>query len=271
MDLFVREWFVDQAKGAIVLVHGMAEHSGRYEHVADVLNREGYSVLSGDLPGWGQSPGLKGHIYSFDEYISAVGTWVSLARAHMPEGHPIFILGHSLGGLVATRFVQEYADQQSLAGLILSSPCLQLKIEVPAWKEQLAQLLDKIMPTLRLSNEISPEQVTRDAKQRKLYAEDPLNYKKVSVRLFKEMHAAMRKAWEKTMLIKLPVLVMQAADDLLIDPAAVERFVGQLPSPDKQFQSFPHLYHEIFNEPEKEIVMSHLLKWLQAREQKTSD
>ncbi|MGC5325548.1 lysophospholipase [Brevibacillus sp. SYSU BS000544] len=262
MELFYRDWIVDDARGTVLLIHGTAEHSGRYEHVAEYLIGRGYNVVSGDLPGWGRSPGLKGHIESFQEYLDAVEAWISLALTKLPSHLPLFVLGHSLGGLVATRFVQEYKNKERLAGLVLSSPCLALKVEVPAWKAGLADALDKIWPKLRMGNDIAPYQVTRDPVMQVKYQNDPLNYKKVSVRWFQELQREMKNAAVNSQKINLPTLVLQAGSDCLIDPQKVENFVWRLPSTDKTFISFPGLYHEVFNEPERQEVLEQLGTWL---------
>lgn len=262
MELFYRDWIVDDARGTVLLIHGTAEHSGRYEHVAEYLIGRGYNVVSGDLPGWGRSPGLKGHIESFQEYLDAVEAWLSLAITKLPAHLPLFVLGHSLGGLVATRFVQEYKNKERLAGLVLSSPCLALKVEVPVWKKALADTLDKLWPKLRMGNDIAPYQVTRDPVMQVKYQNDPLNYKKVSVRWYQELQREMKNAQSNSQKINLPTLVLQAGSDCLIDPEKVENFVNQVPSADKTFISFPGLYHEVFNEPERQEVLEQLGTWL---------
>jgi lysophospholipase len=265
MGLFQRDWLVSGAKATVVLIHGTGEHHGRYQHVAAYLNRHGFGVYSGDLPGWGRSPGLKGHVDRFDDYLEAVEEWVNEARARNPAGHPVFVLGHSLGGLIVTRFVQQYGRRASLAGVILSSPCLQVKVPVPGWKAKLAQLLNRIWPTLRLPNEITPQMVTRDEIVREQYRSDPNNYAKVSVRWFNELQTAMQQAWAQRDKLDLPLLVLQAGADCLVDPDAVETFVQALPNRDKQLVLYPGLFHEVFNEPERETVLRELVEWLNVK------
>lgn len=259
MELF--HWEKEPLKGAIVLVHGAAEHHGRYGHVVQALNEHGYQVWAGDLPGWGRSQGLKGHIDSFEEYLITIKRWVERARSHLPEELPLYLLGHSMGGLAAVRFVERYGAQH-LAGLILSSPCLQLKIEPPSWKVSLAGCLDQIWPTLRIANGITPGMVARDDVIRTQYKTDPLNYSKVSVRWFNELLRAMDAAWKERNQIQLPTLIMQAGADLLVNPAAVAEFAQGLTTPDKQYIEYPGFYHEIFNEAEREQVLSDLTEWL---------
>ncbi|WP_029099896.1 alpha/beta hydrolase [Brevibacillus thermoruber] len=261
MDCYFHAWTVADPSATVVLVHGTGEHHGRYRHVAAFLNAHGVDVFSGDLPGWGRSPGKKGHIDSFGQYLDAVETWTERALQAAGDERPVFLLGHSLGGLVAVRFVQRYEKRRRLAGLMLSSPCLQLKVDVPAWKARLAQWLDRAMPRLVMANGITADMVSRDPQVQAEYVSDPYNYPKVSVRWFQELHRAMRAAWEEREQLDLSVLVLQAGDDQLVDPDGVERFAAGLPA-EVTFVRFPGLRHEVLNEPEREDVLRQMVEWL---------
>lgn len=255
------KWPAAQSRGALVIVHGTGEHHGRYEHVAAYVNERGWDVYTGDLPGWGRSPGKKGHIESFSQYIEAVRIWTEEAVDSAKGEKPVFLLGHSLGGLVATRFVQIFGGRQGWSGLILTSPCLELKVEVPAWKTKLARWLDRMWPSLTMENGITPDMVSRDSAVQAAYRSDPLNYSKVSVRWFQELHKAMGQAWEARDRIKIPLLVLQAGEDALVCADAVRRFVEGVPG-DAQFQRFPGLRHEVLNEPERESVLQRMVEWM---------
>lgn len=262
MELYRHSWNLAEAKASIVLIHGTGEHHGRYAHVAVYLNEHGYNVVTGDLPGWGRSPGLKGHITHFGEYVDAVEKWITDVLDSNSAGIPIFVLGHSLGGLIAARFVQRYDERSRLAGLILTSPCVRLKVSVPAWKVRLAQMLNQVWPTLRLPNGIEANMVTRESVVREAYQTDPLNYPKVSVRWFNELNQAIDQAWQERNKLDIPLLVLQAGDDCLVDPVGVEAFVQGVPALEKQFTLYPDLYHEVMNEPERETVLENLVGWL---------
>lgn len=256
------QWLVPAQKGSMVLIHGTGEHYGRYEHVAAFFNERGWSVFTGDLPGWGRSAGRRGHIDSFQQYIEAVEDWMTKARSATPAGQPLYLLGHSLGGLVATRYVQMKGDADGLAGLILTSPCLELKLQVPAWKAQLARMLDQFMPTLAMPNGVKADMVSRDVSVQAAYVSDPLNYSKVSVRWFQELLRAMKSAWADRDHINVPVLVLQAGDDAIIHADAIERFTGGLHAPNS-FHRFSGLRHEVLNEPEKEQIMEQMEAWME--------
>ncbi|WP_139490015.1 alpha/beta hydrolase [Brevibacillus dissolubilis] len=266
MNLYIKDWLVPDAKGSVVLIHGTGEHSGRYEHVAEELNRYGYNVYSGDLPGFGQSPGVKGHINRFDEYIEATEHFLNRAIAAEPEGHPIYLLGHSLGGLVVTRFVQTYADRKRLAGVILSSPCLKVLMEVPKWKEALANLLNQVYPTLRVASGIQPSDVMRDQVIQAKTKADPFYATTLSVRWFNELNRAMHDAGADVGNIDIPLLILQAGADRLIDPKGVEEFFERVPAVQKKLVMFPGFYHEIFNDFDRQNVFDEMISWLQERE-----
>lgn len=255
-------WTIAEARAAVVLVHGAGEHHGRYAHVAAYLNERGWDVYSGDLPGWGRSRERKGHIDSFEQYLDTVRLWTEEALDASDKKRPVFLMGHSLGGLVATRFAQCYERRGELSGLILTSPCLELKLPIPAWKAQLAQWLDRVWPTLSMPNGITPDMVSRDTAVQTAYRTDPLNYAKVSVRWFQELHRSMERAWSDRELLEIPVLVLQAGDDGVINADAVELFTSGIAG-NASFHRFPGLRHEVLNEPEREQILQQMVAWME--------
>lgn len=263
MELFRQKWQADERRnGILVLIHGTGEHHGRYQLLAAYLNQLGWDVHSGDLPGWGRSPGLKGHIDSFQQYLAATDGWVEEALAES-AGQPVVLLGHSLGGLIVARYAQEYERAQQLRGAILSSPLLQLKMSVPAWQVRMAALANRIWPTLRLHNNLEASMVSRDVAIQQAYLSDPYNYAKVSVRWFFEIQQEMARAWEERARLTIPLLVMQAGADQIVDADAVERFVTGVKRTNLEWHRFADLQHEIFNEPERQMVYEVLGRWLE--------
>lgn len=261
--MYKHKWPAADPIAAVVLVHGTGEHHGRYAHVARYLNECGWDVYTGDLPGYGQSPGKRGHIASFSQYIETVHQWTKEAL-EQADDRPVFLMGHSLGGLIVTRYAQTQATAKKLSGIILTSPCLELKLKVPEWKKSLAKVLDRIWPSLTLPNGISPDMVSRDVEVQDLYKRDPLNFHKVSVRWFEELHRAMKQAREEAAKLDLPILILQAGDDLLVDAQVVERFADRIQA-EKKFHLFPHLRHEVLNEPEKQKVLEIIVEWMKQK------
>lgn len=244
--------------GVVVLVHGLGEHSGRYRHVVGAFTGHGYHVLTGDLPGFGQSEGRRGHVDSFGDYLGVADAWVRRGGSEA-QGAPVYLMGHSLGGLIALRYAQESGDEGTLAGLILSSPGLKVKAAVPPWKMRIARVLDGLVPRMAMSNEVNAEDLSHDPEVVRAYLSDPLNYGKVTVRWYREFSAAMVEAAARE-LPSLPTLLLLAGEDRLVDVEfAAARFAGRR---NVQVRTFPGMYHETLNEPAKAEVLGAILAWL---------
>ena len=137
-ELFYRAWHPEAAietKAVIIIIHGGGEHSGRYLNPVNYLVPRGYAVYAYDLPGHGKSPGKRGHVNRFTEFLDATDSFLQFVREH-EQGKPVFLLGHSIGGLIAADYALEHPE---LSGLILSSPFLRMKLKVPAWKSAIAK------------------------------------------------------------------------------------------------------------------------------------
>jgi len=246
---------------AVVLVHGAGDHSGRYGHVVRALTSRGIPVVTGDLPGAGLTQGLPGHVDSFDEYLDAVEEWVTQA-AELVQCGRVVLLGHSMGGLITVRYLQErLARTPQVIAAVLSSPCLQLAVEVPGWKRGLAAVLDTATPRLRMNSGLSASLVSRSPEVVQAYEEDPHCGIPVSVRWFRELTRAMEQARAKAEQVRVPVLLMQAGQDLLVDARGAEPFFRRLPAGGK-YVEYPACYHELFNEPEQGEVLQEMTEWL---------
>ncbi|MCF6094144.1 lysophospholipase [Microaerobacter geothermalis] len=264
-DLFYRKhWTVEKPKAVILLIHGAAEHCERYDHVGQWFNQQGISLYSGDLPGHGKSPGKKGDIESFQQYISTANLWWDEITSLIPQV-PHYLMGHSMGGLVAARLMETTSLSVLPRGVILSSPLFELQLEVPEWKDKMARLIRNIYPQLQMPSGIQPEQVSRDPQVVQSYARDPLISHKVSIRWYIALQKEMKQLWEEISSIPdVPFLILQAGTDKLVKPEAAERFYQQLPVRRKELKILPDLYHEILNEPEKEEVLQMIRSWAES-------
>lgn len=252
------------SKAAVVLVHGQGEHSGRYAYAAKALNAQGFDVFSGDLPGHGRSGGRRGHIRRFEEYLAALAAWIEEAQEHA-AGRPLFLFGHSFGGLIAARYAQTAADASRLAGLVLSSPAFRIKFPIPRWKQNMGLYLDHLLPMLRLPSGLDQQRATRNEEIARAAAQDPLMVYKVSVRFYNEMLRAQAAALAEAGRIRLPLLLLHGADDEIIAPEESLVFGQRVSSPDKEVRLLPGLHHEIINEPERDDVLREITGWMDAR------
>ncbi|SFC59017.1 lysophospholipase [Bacillus sp. OV322] len=250
------------AKGVIVMIHGAMEHHGRYKWLSQMWRSSGYHVIMGDLPGQGMTTrAFRGHIESFDQYLYEVRGWIEEAYSY---SLPVFLLGHSMGGLVAIRLLQE--EELDLAGVILSSPCLGLALHPSKLMNALSRGLNITFPKLKIDAGLTPELATRNDDIKESDLNDSLFVTKVSVRWYRELLNAMKEAFEEIPEFEdLPLLVMQGGDDKIVDKRLVRDWFNYNLCSEKQFKEWPGLYHEIFNEPEREDVFRYALGFVENR------
>lgn len=248
------------AAATIVIVHGSGEHHGRYHWLKGRFLSEGFHVVMGDLPGQGRSARRRGHIDRFDEYIETIASWVEHA-AQLKQ--PVFVVAHSLGGLAAVRTMTE--KTLPVAGLLLSSPCFGLARNPPSMLKMIAKVLNVVAPGVRFPIKSSTKNARATRNEAVLQRDeiDDLIVKKVSVRWFHELEKAMRLAFLTIDdFPDLPLLVLQAGEDLIVSKYAVRRWFNRLKGTDRTYKEWPGLYHEIFNEPEREQVFRYALHFI---------
>lgn len=232
----------------LLLVHGIGEHSGRYEKVGELLSAAGIKVRSFDLPGFGGSGGVRAHVDTFDDYLDAVAE--ELDEVHEDE-LPRVLLGHSLGGLIALTYALDRDPKPDL--LVLSAPAVDAR--VPVWQRKLAPVLSKIFPKLSLPNPIEGDQLSRDPAVGEAYFADPLVHTKATTRLGAEIFAAMAAADRRTP--PMPAHVIHGGADTIVPPA-VSAELGLKANR----KLYPSLRHELFNEPEGPEVVADVVAWL---------
>lgn len=249
------KWEPDgEAKGVIVMVHGALEHHRRYGWLIEMWRKAGFQVIMGDLPGHGLTTrSRRGHVDSFDEYIHEVRDWVQTAYQF---DLPVFLFGHSMGGLITIRLLQE--QKLDIAGVILSSPCLGLINKPGKLKNGLSHILNVVAPEFRVDPGISLNIATRNKEVLEADMHDSLYIDKVSVRWYREMDASIKAAFEELQETNdVPMLVMQGGDDKIVNKLAVKEWFNHVPLSEKRFKEWPKCYHEIFNDPERDEVFEY--------------
>ena len=262
LRLFHQAWKIDSPRALMVIHHGYGEHSSRYEGLARLLNQNGYSVFAQDARGHGQSGGRRAHVDRFSHYISDLQMAIEHARDEIVT-EKVFLIGHSLGGLISAKFAIEKGDL--IDGLVLSSPLLGLALKVPALKEIAGRMVSRIWPTLTMSNEINSSHLTHDSKCVEDYDNDPLVNKVTTARWFTETMAAVDEAFETARFLSVPVLFTIAGGDKIVSADAGKKFYERCGSLDKTLQEWPGMYHEVFHELDNEEVLEKLLAWLGER------
>src|SRR5690606_28266137 len=255
-SIYWQSWLPDgQAVGVVVVLHGYAEHSGRYPHVAAALNAAGYAVYALDQHGHGRSDGPRANIDSFaGVFIDTDRLVRKAAAAH--DGLPVFLLGHSMGGLIATGYVCEVTGlpRYPLAGLVLSAPALDIAVGSPVEKVA-AKVLSKIVPDLAVTPFVSGK-ISRDPQVVAAYDADPLVYRgKIKVRTGAETLSTVAKTRDMLPKVDLPTLLMHGGADEVVRLEGSRLLAERATTPDLTFTVYDGLYHEIFNEPEKEKVL----------------
>jgi alpha-beta hydrolase superfamily lysophospholipase len=257
-----RQWPVPSAQKTIVLVHGGGEHSGRYEETAKRLNQESFSVIAPDLRGHGKSPGQRGHVLRFEEYLEDVAA--CLARDVPADQRPPILLGHSLGGLVCTYYA--IAHPQTIRCLVLSSPLWGLNVPVSAWKHAVACGLSGLWPSFAMRRPVhAGEVLSHDPQVKASYLNDPLVHFTVSCRFYTEMRHRQEQLPTVLPQLSVPVLILQASEDRIASAEATRRLFPLVGSAQKRLIVYDGFYHEILNEVEKERVIQDLVAWLRSR------
>ena len=254
-----RHWPVDDAKACVLLAHGLAEHTGRYEHVAARFNERGVAVVGPDHRGHGASPGVRVYLKSFSEYLEPM----QALRARIDEwypGRPVFLMGHSMGGLIGAHLL--LASQAAFQGAMLSGPAFHAVDPAPAPLLWVGRVLKKVLPKLGMVS-LDANGVSRDPAVVADYLADPLVYNgKITTGLGIEMLDAMEVAIARAGEITLPIYIAHGDADVMAGPEGSQAFFDALGAQDKTLDLWPALYHELLKAPESAEVITRYVNWL---------
>jgi acylglycerol lipase len=265
----------DTSRAVIVVVHGIHEHSARYAHVGVRLAAAGYAVYAADHRGHGRSDGRRANIERMALILDDLRSFVGFAAERHP-GLPLFMVGHSLGGLIALHYALECgalecgalecgAGSTSLAGLVVSGPAVTATAG-SALARRLAGVLSALVPNLGVAALDADHKISRDPEVVRAYREDPLVYRgRIKARTGAEVLAAMQRLPGRLPGLSVPLLLLHGTDDQICPLAGSIMVHDAVSSPDRTLRRYPGLYHEVFNEPEREAILTDLISWLNDR------
>ena len=262
-NIFHQCWLPEgEVRAVIILVHGLGEHSGRYQNVINSLVPSGYAIHALDHLGHGRSEGVRKHVNRFDDFIETLHTFTGMVRVQY-SGQPIFLLGHSMGGLIASRYLLE--RQAEFNGAILSAPALKVDDSVTPLLIWVGRILSILLPRFGVIP-MGSAMLSRDPAVVQAYLDDPLVYSgKTTARLAAEIVTTMNYVRARMQNINLPVLILQGSADRIVHPEGAQAFLAGIDSDDKTLKIYEGWYHELFNEPEREAVLTDVLRWLEKR------
>ena len=263
LRLHYRAWETPNPRSVLLVVHGLAEHSGRYERFGQDLALAGHSVFALDLRGHGDSDGRRGHVRRFDHLLQDVDRFRREVQGMVPLETPFFLVGHSLGGLIALRYLEEY--NPNFRGAVLSAPWLATALPIPHWKVGLAQVLTRIAPSLPLRAPVPSEYLSHDASVAEAYRSDPLVHDRITPRMFTEISSAMGLVFQRADRIGVPLLFLLPGGDRVTDTARTRALARSIHQVEVTMRLFPEAYHELFNEVDRSLVLSELRAWLAGR------
>ena len=260
LTIYYQCWLPDDSlKAVLLVVHGLAEHSGRYKNLVDYFVPKGYAVWTLDHMGHGKSEGARCYVDRFSDYIVDLKTFVDIVHKHQPQVR-VFLVGHSMGGALATAYAVEH--QRELTGLIVSGPILVPTTSVSPALLAMVGLISALLPTMGVSV-IDATALSRDQAVVAAYVNDPLVFRgRIPARTGGELAKTWKTLPKRMPEIQLPVLIMHGSGDRLADPQGSELLHERTGSPDKTLKLYEGLYHEIFNEPEHNQVMGDVEEWL---------
>jgi len=251
----------DDPKAVLLVVHGLAEHSGRYMNVVDYFVPRGYAIYGIDHFGHGKSDGDRVFVERFDDFIQTLKIFTDMVHGWQP-GLPIYLVGHSLGGLISAGYLLEY--QGDVKGAVLSGP----GVKVPDDTSSVTLIAAKVMSLLAPKSgviQLDAGAISKDPAVVEAYVNDPLVYTgKITARLGAGMLSTMQSVTDQAARISLPLLIVQGGADALVDPSGAQMLYDRVSSEDKTLKIYEGLYHEVLNEPEREQVLGDIESWLEA-------
>lgn len=261
VELFCRSWRPDAGapRGAVCIVHGVGEHSGRYGNIAQPLAERGYAVHAYDQRGHGRSPGPRVHVGRWSEYREDLAEFLSLAARREP-GAPLFLYGHSMGALVVLDRLLNGAP--GVRGAVVSGAPVELAGAARTFRIAMARLLSRVWPRCTLDLGLNPDDLSRDASVVSDYETDPLVVRRATARWCAEFLDTVARVRARAVALDLPLLLLHGGGDRINFPRGAETLLEAIRHPDRALRVYPGGRHEPHNEPGHEQVAADVAQWL---------
>ncbi|WP_440122779.1 lysophospholipase [Tenacibaculum sp. Ill] len=256
-EFFGQYWKPESLKAVVVIIHGMGEHSGRYEHVAKKLTDNNFGVIAFDHFGHGKTTGKRGHNPGYNYVLESVTKLIDKAKEVFGD-KPTFLYGHSMGGNTVINYTLR--KEHLLKGIIATSPFLRLAFEPPAWKLSLGKIMQKIAPSITLGNELDANDISRDPVEVEKYSNDPLVHDKVSPNFSLSFIDAGEWAIKNASSLKTPMLLLHGTGDKIIDYKGTEAFANNASK--TSIKLYEGGFHELQNDLCKEEMLQDVVNWL---------
>ncbi len=260
--IYYQAWLPEGSPRAVLLVvHGLGEHSGRYLNVVQHFVPRGYAVYALDHIGHGKSEGDRECVERFEDFTDTLTIFYALVQSRQ-TGRPIFLLGHSLGGLIVTFYLLDH--QADFKGAVISAPAIKISASISPVTLALGKILSVVTPKAGLLA-LDANNISQDPDVVSAYVHDPLVFhSKTPARLAAEMVKAMQRVSAEVEQITLPFIAVQGSADKLVDPGGAQMLFECARSQDKTLKVYPGFYHEVFNEPARAQVLGDVEAWLAA-------
>jgi alpha-beta hydrolase superfamily lysophospholipase len=259
LELYTQSWRPDtEPKAALIIVHGLGDHSGRYMNLVKPLVAEGYAIYAFDNRGHGRSAGQRGHVNNFDELRQDLVIFQQIVK-DQEEERPLFIMGHSLGGLITLYTLLH--DSTGYSGAVISAPALDTG-GVPAVLIAASKILSRVWPTLSFPSGLDAQAISRDPDEVKAYLDDPLIHDKGTPRLATESQNAISWCLEHADKVQIPILILHGTGDRITSPISSREFFDKITFADKTYISYDGGYHESLNDLHQQQAASDIQNWL---------
>jgi alpha-beta hydrolase superfamily lysophospholipase len=260
IDIFYQVWLPEMTPTAVLLiVHGLGEHSGRYQNYVDYFVPRDYALWVMDLRGCGRSGGRRGHIDRFDDYVNDLRRLHDLAREANPYGK-MFVLGHSYGSLIALTYGLRHPE--GLSRVISSGTALRDALPYPRWVRSIIRRAGQVVPTLSLPSGLKIEYLSRDKAVVDAYRRDPLVHSVGTLRWASESIVIREWLYSQAANWKLPLLMLHGGDDTICLKEGAKVFRDKIGNSRVTYREYPRMYHELHNEINKESVFADIETWL---------